>query len=88
MSAPRAALLVVALVHTSTGFSTCSLRSAVATVRPSIAASRLPPPRADASKYTEVQRLRAEAESPFAQIRLFAYVTELDLRVLPQLRRY
>ena len=36
------------------------------------AAARLPPPRCADSDYTEAQRLRAEVESPFAQVRLFA----------------
>lgn len=39
--------------------------------RARLAQPRLPPPRAE--EYTEVQRLRAEAESPFSQVRLFAY---------------
>lgn len=62
------AYFLVLGVSTSDAFTTIASGSRSITTRPAIIA-RTPPPRAE--EFTEVQRLRAEAESPFSQIRLF-----------------
>ena len=50
-------------------------------VRPR-AASRHAQPRAEGD-FTEVQRLRAEVESPFSQVRLFAFVRDRSIELAP-----
>lgn len=63
----RLALVLPLVVHSASAFAP---RGHALITRPAVAATRLPAPRAE--EFTEVQRLRAEAESPFAQVRLFA----------------
>ena len=64
---------MLCLLAQASGLRSAGVTSLTVTRPRSFAPPRHAPPRAANSDFTEVQRLRAEAESPFSQVRLFAF---------------